>query len=93
MKRVIHINQHVIKNNAKKGLREPAITVKTYKDNEYAHGVEILGPSKVIYSPDKPLPCGAKCWIETKSDVILDQSYKPGWGQSLLLFGEEENHG
>jgi hypothetical protein len=73
MKRVIHINQHVIKNNAKKGLREPAITVKTYKDNEYAHAVEILGPSKVIYNPGKPLRCGAKCWIETESDVVLDQ--------------------
>ena len=32
MKKVIHINQHVIKSNAKSGEREPVITVKTYKD-------------------------------------------------------------
>ena len=34
------------------------------------HEVKINGPSKVIYSPDKPLTCGAKVWIETESEVI-----------------------
>ena len=24
---------------------------------------------KIIYSPDKPLPCGAKVWIETELEV------------------------
>ena len=36
-------------------------------DNE----VIIDGPSKVIYSPDKPLSCGARVWIETRSEVTL----------------------
>jgi hypothetical protein len=69
MKKRIHINQHVIRKNAKTGERNPVITVKTYKANTYGHEVEILGPSTVVYSPDKPLPCGAKVWIETEADV------------------------
>ena len=71
MKKIIHINQHVIKSNHKNNKRDPVITVKTYKSNNYGHQVDILGPSKVIYSPDKPLSCGAKVWIETDSEVIV----------------------
>jgi hypothetical protein len=71
MKKRIHINQHIIKSNAKTGAREPVITVKTYKSNTYGHEVIIEGPCKVIYSPDKPLPCGARVWIETDSDVKI----------------------
>ena len=66
----IHVNQHKIRSNRKTGEREPVITVKTYKSNTYCHEVEIEGPCKVIYSPDKPLPCGAKVWIETKGNVL-----------------------
>ena len=69
MKRLIHINQHKIKSNKKTGERMPVISVKTYKDNNYCNEVEILGPSKVVYRPDNPLPCGAQCWIETESKV------------------------
>ena len=32
MKKRIHINQHVIRANAKNGTNDPAITVKTYKE-------------------------------------------------------------
>ena len=73
MKTKIHINQHVIKSNHKNNKRDPVITVKTYNSNNYGHQVDILGPSKVIYSPDKPLSCGAKVWIETESKVIIKQ--------------------
>jgi len=71
MKKKIHVNQHTIKRNAKTGEREPVITVKTYKSNDYAHEVEILGPSRVVYRPDKPLSCGAKVWIETDAEVKI----------------------
>ena len=40
-------------------------------DNDYGHKVEILGPSKVVYSPDKPLSCGARVWIETEAEVKI----------------------
>ena len=71
MKKRIHINQHVIRANKKNGTNDPAITVKTYKRNIYAHRVEIDGPSSVVYSPDKPLSCGARVWIETDAEVKL----------------------
>jgi len=71
VKKRIHVNQHNIKFNQKHGTNKPVITVKTYKDNKYAHEVDILGESKVIYKPDKPLSCGAKVWIETDSEVLL----------------------
>ena len=70
MKTKIHVNQHVDRSNKKHGKKEPVLTVKTYKSNTYAHEVEINGPSKVIYSPDKPLSCGARVWIETESEVV-----------------------
>ena len=72
MKKKIHINMHKIRANKKNGTNEPVITVKTYKSNTYGHEVEILGSSKVIYSPDKPLSCGARVWIETDSEVMID---------------------
>ena len=69
MKKIIHVNQHVIKSNRKNDKRDPVLTVKTYKTNEYAHEVHIDGPCSIIYSPDKPLSCGAHVWIETKANV------------------------
>ena len=74
MNKKIHINQHVIRANKKNGTNDPVITVKTSKSNTYAKEVEILGASKVVYSPDKPLSCGAKVWIETKAKVVLDNN-------------------
>ena len=71
MKTIIHVNQHVIKANRKNGTNNPVLTVKTYKSNTYAHEVEILGISKVCYSPDKPLSCGAHVWIETEDKVTI----------------------
>ena len=66
----IHINQHNIRANKKDGGKRPVMTVKTYKENTKCQEVEILGPNKVIYRPDKPLSCGAKVWIETRAEVV-----------------------
>ena len=51
------MNQHVIRSNSKQNKKDPVLTVKTSKAN----------------SPDKPLSCGAKVWIETHGTVTLDQ--------------------
>ena len=75
MKKIIHVNQHVIKRNTKNGTDEPVLTVKTYKDNTYAHeavlrtkgGVEL---ARVVYRPHKPLSCGARVWIELDTDAV-----------------------
>ena len=77
MKSRIHVNQHVIKKNSKTGERLPVITVKQGRTNTYGHSVQILGPSTVVYSPDKPLSCGAKVWIETEAEVIINET-QPG---------------
>jgi hypothetical protein len=71
VKRYIHVNQHVIRDNAKTGERNPVITVKSYKDNQYGHTVEVHGPCRIVYRPDNPLPCGAKVWIETEEEVTV----------------------
>lgn len=72
MKKKIHINQHNIRYNLKNEDKKKVITVKTSKSNTYANEVQILGESKLIYSPDKPLSCGARVWLETEAKVILD---------------------
>ena len=67
MKTRIHVNQHNIKANAK-GADLPVLTVKTYKSNTKCNEVKFTS-GRVIYSPDKPLSCGAKVWIETDDPV------------------------
>ena len=66
----IHVNMHKIRANKKNGTRDPVITCKTSKSNTYAYSVKINGPSEVIYSPDKPLSCEARMWIECDSDDV-----------------------
>ena len=68
----IHVNQHVIKANAKNGENNPIFTVKQGGSNTYAHNVKVKGEMELVYSPDKPLSCGAKVWIETRGDITLD---------------------
>lgn len=76
MKQIIHINQHHIRHNIKCSPQErlPVITCKTYKDNHYYNKVDIVHNgivvAKVVYSPDKPLSCGARVWIECDSGVV-----------------------
>ena len=70
----IHVNQHVIKANAKNGENNPIFTVKQGGKNTYAFNVKVKGEMELVYSPDKPLSCGAKVWIETRGDIELDKS-------------------
>jgi len=79
MKKRIHINQHVIRANKKNGTTDPAITVKTSKRNIYADRVDIGGASTVVYSPNKPLSCGARVWIETDAPVSCQ------WGDGVIM--------
>ena len=68
----IHVNQHVIKANAKNGENNPIFTVKQGGKNTYAFNVKVKGEMELVYSPDKPLSCGAKVWIETRGDIEVD---------------------
>jgi hypothetical protein len=73
----IHVNRHNIAYN-KRHKDDPdfvermPFTVKTYKDNYKLDYVECLDRVRLVYSPDKPLPCGAVAWMETEGDVIVD---------------------
>lgn len=73
MKKYIHVNQHIIRQNKKEGSNNPVITIKEGKKNTYCHGVRILGPSEVIYSGnDKTLlTCGARVAVITESDIEI----------------------
>lgn len=79
-KTIIHVNQHKIRAN-KDGQNRPVLTCKTVGSNTYAHQAIIYGQdgkeaARVIYSPDKPLSCGAKVWIETFGEVELEVETK-----------------
>lgn len=70
MKTKILVNRHNIKYNQNHKDKRPVLSCKTYKDNTYANEIQINGPCRIIYSPDKPLSCGATVWVETQSEVI-----------------------
>ena len=70
MKR-IHVNMHKVRANKKHGTSKPVLTIKEGKTNTYCHEVDILGPSKLVYRPNKPLSCGARVWIETTASVRI----------------------
>jgi len=76
MKTKIHVNQHNIRAN-NKGADLPVITVKDYRQNRKCNEVDILKDgqvvARVVYSPDRPLSCGAKVWIETELEVRVGE--------------------
>lgn len=72
----IHVNQHNIRSNKTKGTNLPVITIKKGRSNTYCNKVEILGPSRIIYSGagcdvKALLGCGARVVIETESEVKI----------------------
>ncbi len=68
----IHVNQHLIR----AGDPQP-LTVKDYQQNRNAAQADIVVDGKVVasivYRPEHPLSCGAKCWIETTEHVEVHQ--------------------
>lgn len=70
----IHVNQHNIKWNNKNSVEDykPIMTIKYGGKTYIGNDVVISGESKVVYSPEKPLSCGAHVWIETHSEVTID---------------------
>jgi hypothetical protein len=69
--KIIHINRNIIQANAKHQRADPVCRVEEDGRVQYCMEVEIEGPSRMIYRPDKPRPCGAKLWIETDAPVTL----------------------
>lgn len=68
----IHIDQHRIRANKKNPENmAPVITVQWRSRSYKARTLQISGPSSVVYSPLKPLSCGAHVWIETEDEVVI----------------------
>lgn len=79
MKKRIHVNQHRIRININKPehVQLPPIGVEWSSEKQYGRTVKIFDKAgevvaTLIYSPDKPLKCGARLWIETDSKVQID---------------------
>ena len=70
-KRIIHVYQQRIRQNIKRDAadREPPIIVRDGRKRTYGFEVEVTGPCRIVYSPDEPLDCGARLWIETDDEV------------------------
>jgi hypothetical protein len=68
----IHINKHKLDQNRKHKKIDPIIAVRRGSAKpEYCHTVEIKGPSKLVYRPEKPLSLckSAVLWIEVEPTV------------------------
>ena len=77
-KSIIHVNSKTIQSNAKNGTRVPPITVRRGRNKRlgYGHRVQVLLPDgsiavEFVYSPERPLSCGARLWAETDLEVRL----------------------
>jgi len=64
----VHVNQHKIR----AGDSDP-ISVKHKGKTYKCSRVELSGDTVVVYNADKPLPCGARVWIETRGRISFDQ--------------------
>jgi hypothetical protein len=51
------------------------LTIKSSQGNTKCNRVTIHGPSTVVYSPDKPLSCGAKVWVETDAEITVHDEH------------------
>jgi hypothetical protein len=71
-KTILHIHRQRIAQNIKlpSSAAQPPIIIRQGRKRQYANTVEITGPCRIVYSPHKPLSCGARVWIETNSDVV-----------------------
>jgi hypothetical protein len=67
----IHVNQHTIRRNKTTGERNNVITVQWRNKSYPVEKVDIHGPATAVYSPEKPLSCGAHVWVETTAEVVV----------------------
>ncbi len=67
----LHVDKHIIAKNRKLPVEEhlAPLTIQTSRGPLKANTVKVKGPSEFVYRPHKPLSCGARLWIETKSEV------------------------
>jgi hypothetical protein len=71
----MHVNGQALRNNPE---NNPVFVVRTSGGRiRHASGVEILGPSKLVYNRKRPMPAHAKsydrpvAWIQTNAPVLI----------------------
>jgi hypothetical protein len=90
---IVHVNQHVIKHNAKHGSKLPALTIKHPSEGTlYAYAV--VGRARVIDSNSQgrcALSCGARVWMEYDSSDFEIVGPSCDWPHMKnLLYAEED---
>lgn len=75
-KQIVHVARQAIASNLKHGRNDPVIIVRTGSQSVRAHEVELVTPAgevlgRFTYSPDKPLPCGARVWLELDPTKLI----------------------
>jgi hypothetical protein len=73
----LHVSQPNIRHNRSHGTTLPVITVQTSAGPIHARKASILGESEIVYEPDKPLSCGARVWVQTTAEVVLEGAEMP----------------
>jgi hypothetical protein len=67
---ILHVAQDAIRRQD----GSPAIILRDHRGATRHHEVELVRDGEVlgkfVYSPDKPLSCGARVWLETYSDKL-----------------------
>lgn len=74
----ITVNRGVIDANRKHRRNDPPIRVSRgkYGKVRYGHSVIVFGPSIFKYDAVRPLPHGARLWVETRAPVRVRHSVK-----------------
>jgi hypothetical protein len=68
----IHVNQHIIRANKMRGENNPPLTIIRGRKRERGFAIDIIGKARIVYSPDKPLSCGARVWVEADDARVSD---------------------
>jgi hypothetical protein len=92
---IVHVNQHVIKHNAKTGSTLPALTIKHPRlGTRYAH--EVSGRGQVIDSNARgrcALSCGARVWMEFNEGEFCIEGESWNWDTMKAKLYDEQDSG
>jgi hypothetical protein len=71
MRQIVHVAQAAIRSQS-----GPPLIVRDHRGAERASEVELVTPAgeilgRFIYSPDKPLSCGARVWLSLDTDKLI----------------------
>ena len=66
----ISVNAHTVRANKRHGKDDPPIRISQGRKITYAREVKV-GAGTFVYSPDRPLSCGARLWFETTEEVEI----------------------